>query len=155
MPINKRFCRKLNHGSFLTDFYELIPNSCSLLQSVDQQLCCLIMISIPDHLVSLSKGVTSDQEPAIGSTGSGQTEISSELNENERGPLSYIAGCVLSNLRKKSKNKGNDELQLILEHMISLGLENEYIEACSRGGLVTPSDDLVKLLATFHVWKFY
>ncbi len=30
--------------------------------------------------------------------------------------------------------------------MISPGLENEYIEACSRGGLVTPSDDLVKLL---------
>jgi hypothetical protein len=30
--------------------------------------------------------------------------------------------------------------------MISPGLENEYIEARSRGGLVTPSDDLVKLL---------
>ncbi len=40
------------------------------------------MISIPDHLVSLSKDVTSDQEPAIGSTGSGQTGISSELNDN-------------------------------------------------------------------------
>ena len=91
---------------FLTDFYEHIPNSCCLLQSENQQLCSLIMISIPDHLVLLSKGVTSDQEPAIGCTGSGQTGISSELNENERGPLSYIAGYVLSNVKKTSKNKG-------------------------------------------------
>jgi uncharacterized C2H2 Zn-finger protein len=146
LPIYERFCRKLNQDLFLTDFYELIPNSCCLLQSENQQLCSLIMILIPDHLVSLSKGVTSDQEPAIGCTGSGQTGISSELNENERGPLSYIAGYVLSNLNKKSKNKGNGELQLILEHMISPGLENKYIEARSRGGLVTPCDDLVKLL---------
>ncbi len=53
---------------------------------------------------------------------------------------------MLSYLRKKSKNKANDELQIILEHLISPGLENKYIEACSRGGLVTPCDDLVKLL---------
>jgi hypothetical protein len=46
-----------------------------ILQSENQQLCRLIMISIPDHLVTLSKGVT---------TSSGQAEISSELNENER-----------------------------------------------------------------------
>jgi hypothetical protein len=96
------------------------------------------MISIPDHLVTLSKGFT---------TGSGHAGISSELNENERGPLAYIAWYVLSNLKKKSKSKVNDELQIILEHMISSGLENEYIKACSRGGLATPCiNDLVKLL---------
>ena len=82
------------------------------------------MISIPDHLVTLSKGFT---------TGSGHAGISSELNENERGPLAYIAWYVLSNLKKKSKSKVNDELQIILEHMISSGLENEYIKACSQG----------------------
>ena len=97
------------------------------------------MISIPDHLVTLSKGLT---------TGSGHAGISSELNENERGPLFLhsMAGYVLSNLKKNSKNKANDELQIILEHMISSGLENAYIRARSRGGLATPCDDLVKLL---------
>jgi hypothetical protein len=97
------------------------------------------MISITDHLVTLSKGFT---------TGSGHAGISSELNENERGPLSYIlAWYVLSNLKKKSKSKANDELQIFLEHMISSGLENEYIKARSRGGLATPCiNDLVKLL---------
>jgi hypothetical protein len=58
------------------------------------------MISIPDHLVTLSKGLT---------TCSGHAGISSELNENERGPLYYIAWYVLSNLKKKSKNKANDD----------------------------------------------
>ena len=141
LPIYEQFCQKLNQDSFLTDFYELIPNSSCLLQSENQQLCSLIMISIPDHLVTLSKGVA---------TSSGQAEIS-ELNENERGPLAYIAGYVLSNLRKKSKKKVNDELQIILEHMISSGLENAYIKARSRGGLVTPCDDLVKLLEVVEI----
>ena len=54
------------------------------------------------------------------------------FNENERGPLAYIAWYVLSNLKKKSKSKVNDELQIILEHMISSGSENEYIKARSR-----------------------
>ena len=57
------------------------------------------------------------------------------------GPLAYIAWYVLSNLKKKSKSKVNDELQIILEHMISSGLENEYIKARSRG------------LATDQRWK--
>ena len=153
LPIYERFRRKLNQDSFLTDFYELIPNSSCLLQSENEQLCSLIMILIPDHLVSLSKGVSNInyQEPAIASTSSVQTEISSRLDENERGPLSYIAGYVLSNLKRKSKNKHNDELQIILEHMINSGLENAYIEARSRGGLVTPCEDLVKLLEVVEI----
>ena len=153
LPIYERFRRKLNQDSFLTDFYELIPNWSCLLQSENEQLCSLIMILIPDHLVSLSKGVSNInyQEPAIASTSSVQTEISSRLDENERGPLSYIAGYVLSNLKRKSKNKHNDELQIILEHMINSGLENAYIEARSRGGLVTPCEDLVKLLEVVEI----
>jgi hypothetical protein len=35
--------------------------------------------------------------------------------------------------------------------MISSGLENAYIEARSRGGLVTPCDDLVKLLEVVEI----
>ena len=153
LPIYERFRRKLNQDSFLTDFYELIPNSSCLLQSENEQLCSLIMILIPDHLVSLSKGVSNinDQEPSIASTSSVQTEISSRLDENERGPLSCIAGYVLSNLKRKSKNKHDDELQIILEHMIHSGLENAYIEARSRGGLVTPCEDLVKLLEVAEI----
>ena len=153
LPIYERFCRKINQDSFLTDFYELIPNSSCLLQSENKQLCSLIMILIPDHLVSLSKGVCNinDQELAIASTSSAQTEICSRLDENEHGPLSYIAGYVLSNLKRKSKNKSNDELQIVLEHMINSGLENAYIEARSRGGLVTPCEDLVKLLEVVEI----
>ena len=45
------------------DFYELIPKSSVLLQCDDQQLCSVIMISIPNHLVSLFK--QSQQQPAI------------------------------------------------------------------------------------------
>ena len=53
LPIYERFCRKRNQDTFLMDFYELIPKASVLLQCDNQQLCSFIMISIPDHLVSL------------------------------------------------------------------------------------------------------
>ena len=134
-PIYQRFCRKRNQDNFLMDFYELIPMSSVLLQCNNQQLCSLIMISIPDHLVSLFK--KSQQQPAI------EQKDVSELSEIERGPLSYIAGYVLSQLRKKSSN---DELQLLLQSMMCPSSENTYIETRSRGGLVTPCNDLVHIL---------
>ncbi len=123
------------HFAFLMDFYELIPMSSVLLQCNNQQLCSLIMISIPDHLVSLFK--KSQQQPAT------EQKDVSELSEIERGPLSYIAGYVLSQLRKKSSN---DELQLLLQSMMCPSSENTYIETRSRGGLVTPCNDLVHIL---------
>ncbi len=123
-----------NQDNFLMDFYELIPMSSVLLQCNNQQLCSLIMISIPDHLVSLFNFL---QQPAI------EQKDVSELSEIERGPLSYIAGYVLSQLRKKSSN---DELQLLLQSMMCPSSENTYIETRSRGGPVTPCNDLVHIL---------
>ena len=54
------------------------------------------MISMPDYLVSLFKGCATGQQQHSTSSGS-ETGVSSELNE--RGPLSYIAGYVLSILK--------------------------------------------------------
>ena len=140
LPIYRRFCRRRNQDIFLTDFYELIPTSCQLLQCDNQQLCSLVMISIPDHLVSLFK--KRQQHPAI------EQNRVSELSETERGPLSYIAGYVLSQLRKKLLN---DELQLLLHSMMCPSSENTYIESRSRGGLVTPCNDLVQILEVVEI----
>ena len=113
-PIYERFCHKRNQDKFLMEFYELIPNSSGIFQCENQQLCSLIMISMPDYLVLLLKEVQA-------STSSGsETSVSSELTEYERGPLSYIAGYVLSKLRKKSVTKKNDELQTLLQSMHDL-----------------------------------
>ena len=73
---------------------------------------------MPDYLVSLFKGCATGQQQHSTSSGS-ETGVSSELNEHERGPLSYIAGYVLSNLKKKSVKRKNDELQTILQSMIT------------------------------------
>lgn len=84
----------------------------------------------------------SQQQPAI------EQEGVSELSEMERGPLSYIAGYVLSQLRNKSSN---DELQLLLQSMMCPSSENTYIETRSRGGLVTPCNDLVQILEVAEI----
>ena len=56
---------------------------------------------MPDYLVSLFKGCATGQQQHSTSSGS-ETGVSSELNE--RGPLSYIAGYVLSILKKLINN---------------------------------------------------
>ena len=58
--------------------------------------------------------------------------------------------CVVE-FKEKIKNKPNDELQIIVEYMTDSGEENRYIEACSRGGLVTPCEDLVKVLGVVKI----
>ena len=140
LPIYEGCCRKRNQDTFLMDFYELLPKSSVLLQCDNRQLCSFIMISIPDHLVSLFK--KSQQQPFI------EQKDVSELSEIERGPLSYIAGYVLSQLRKKPSN---DELQLLIQTMICPSSENTFIESRSRGGLVTPCNDLVKILEVAEI----
>ena len=82
------------------------------------------------------------QQPAI------EEKDASELSEIERGPLSYIAGYVLSQLRKKSSN---DELLLLIQTMVCPSSENTYIKTRSRGGLVTPCNDLVKILEVAEI----
>jgi hypothetical protein len=121
-PIYERFCRKRNLDKFLMDFYELIPESSGILQCKNQQLCNLVMISMPDYLVSLFKRCVTGQQQQPSSSSGSETGVSagvlSELNEHERGTLSYIAGYVLSSQRKKSVKKKNGELQTILQSMI-------------------------------------
>ena len=57
-------------------------------------------------------------------------------------------GRVLAKLQKQCSREaiGNDELQDLLQNMKSPGIENTYIDARSRGGLVTPCKDLVEIV---------
>lgn len=94
-----------------------------------------------DHLVALLKSESLNrQKPS--------SNKPLDLSEHERGPLSYIAGYILGNLQKQCSRKatGNDELQNLLQNMKYPGIENSYIDARSRGGLVTPCKDLVEIL---------
>ena len=144
LPIYKRFCVKRNQDKFLTDFYELIPTSSALFKCANQPLCSLVMISMTDHLVALLKShnnseqITSSSKPL-------------DLSEHERGPLSYIAGYILAKLQKQCSSKPNDELQTLLQNMKCPGIENTYIDARSRGGLVTPCKDLVEIVEIVEV----
>ena len=72
-------------------------------------------------------------------------------SEHERGPLFYIVGYILAKLQKQCSKKPNDELQTILENMKCPGIENTYIDARSRGGLVTPCKDLVEIVEIVEV----
>jgi hypothetical protein len=58
----------------------------------------------------------------------------------------YMQWSCCNFLRKSPKQSKWQQLQIILEHIISSGLENEYFKAHSRGGLATQCNDLVKLL---------
>ena len=143
-PIYQRFCIKRNQDKFLTEFYDLIPTSSGILNCGNQPPCSLVMISMTDHLVALFKS-----DDNIEQTTSSSKPL--DLNEHERGPLSYIAGYILAKLQKQCSTKPNDELQTLLQNMKCPGIENTYINARSRGGLVTPCKDLVEIVELVEV----
>ena len=126
----ERFCHKRNQDNLLSDFYELIPKATELLLCDNQQVCSLVMIYIPDHLVAFYK--TGVQQARQGAS-TDQGEIT-ELEEKEHGPLSYVAGYVLSKLQKKCWRKGktNEELQVMLQNMKSPGIEPLYCSSQQR-----------------------
>ena len=98
-----------------------------------------------DHLVALFK--SGKQKPS-----SSSRKPFDLISEHKRGPLSYIfAGYMLAKLQKQCSSKPNDELQTILENMKCPGIENTYIDAHSRGGLVTPCKDLVEIVEIVEV----
>ena len=144
LPIYQRFCKKRNQDNFLVEFYELIPKSTALLKCENQPLCSLVMISIPDHLVSLFKSLCGNKKSCPPSK-------STELSEHEHGPLSYIAGYVLAKLQKQCSSKPNEDLQVMLQTMKRPSVENTYIDTRSRGGLVAPCTDLVQILETVEI----
>ena len=119
-----RFCRKYNQDNILSDFYELIPKATELLLRDNQQLCSLVMIYIPDHLVAFYQ--TGDRQARAELLAPIKDREITELEEKERGPLSYIVGYVLSKLEKKcwGKGKTNEELQVMLQNMKSPGTDN-------------------------------
>jgi hypothetical protein len=106
LPIYKTFTRKRNQDKMLELFYGLIPQSCELLKCKDYKIANLIMIQLPDFLIGFCNrtNITSNQTQG--------DDNASKLDPAEYGPLSYIAGCIVSKLHQKNrakKDKSNED----------------------------------------------
>ena len=78
-----------------------------------------------------------------------QNETPVTLEPAERGPLSYIAGYIVSKLITKNRTKkgqSSDEIQALLNVMKSTEVANAFIYARTRGGLICPCDDLIHIV---------
>ena len=140
LPIYETFCKKKNQDKLLETFYGLIPRSGELLKCDDYRIANLILIQLPDFLVGFYKTstikITQDDTPAT-------------LEPAERGPLSYIAGYIVSKLVHKNRTKkgqSNAEIQALLQVMKSTETANTFISARTRGGLICPCDDLIHIV---------
>ncbi len=127
-----KFCRKKNMDKLLESFYGLIPRSCELLNCDDYRVANLVMVQIPDHLA-----IYYEINHTRTTTESSSTRSKQEIDHDERGPFSYLAGYVVSKLHKtcvKSLDKNNKELLSLLRNMKSPeGLTNSFISARTRG----------------------
>ena len=146
LPLYTKFCRKKNQDKLLEEFYGLMLNSSTLLNCNDSRVANLVMIHIPDHLVGFCNVGRVAEKPLE------STSADYEIQPSEHGPLSYIVGYVLSKLIKASKGKLGEEkpeLQSLLQSLVlheGEGEANEFIAARTRGGLVTPCEDIVRIL---------
>ena len=151
LPLYETFCRKKNQDKLLESFYGLIPQSCELLNCNNYKVANLIMIHLPEHLIGFYN--TSQTSSQTSDTGISTPPL--QLDPAEHGPLSYVAGYVVSklhHLNKKTKKKGNEELQVLLQNMKCSTEQNQYIAVRTRGGLVTPSNDVVKILEVTEIF---
>lgn len=150
LPLYETFCRKTNQDKLLESFYGLIPRSCELLNCQDFRAANLIMIHLPDHLVGF---YNVDQTRQAQET---TVESVVQIDPAERGPLSYIGGYVISKLfqiNKRKTGQQNEELQALLHNMkASDQSSNSFISARTRGGLVTPCEDLVGILEAAEIY---
>lgn len=126
------FSRKKNQDKLLQSFYGLIPCSCELLNCQDYRTANLVMIEIPDHLVGFYN--VSRQTRAQTTH---ESTSKPELSPAERGPLSYVAGYVVSKLyqasrKKKETGKCNEELKALLLNMKSTEAPKFHIRSHKR-----------------------
>ena len=71
------------------------------------------------------------------------------MNPVKRGPLAYIGGYIITKLaqiNRKKKDNVNEQIRALLQSMKSTGPANSFIANRTRGGLTSPSDDLVNIL---------
>ncbi len=148
LPIYNQFCRKKNQDKMLEDFYGLLPiNPNAFLNCTDGKVANLIMIEIPDRLVGFFKVARSREEASSNPTPSLNSAV--EIDPSERGPLSYIAGYIVSKMHQKSRNRKDtcsEELQALVRSLKSSESANNFISARSRGGLVAPCEGLLGIL---------
>ena len=101
------------------------------------------MIHVPDHLVGFAN---------LGQVGEETLDsVDYKIQPSEHGQLSYIVGYVVSKLNKACKGKSGEEkpeLQALLRSLMVTEDEasNEFISVRSRGGLITPCEDIVRIL---------
>ena len=148
LPIYNQFCRKKNQDKMLEDFYGLLPIDPNVfLHCTDGNVANLIMIEIPDRLVGFFKVARSRQEASNNPTQSVNSVV--EIDPSERGPLSYIAGYIVSKMHQKSRNRKDtcsEELQALVRSLKSSEGANNFVTARSRGGLVIPCEGLLGIL---------
>lgn len=123
-------------------FYGLIPQSRELLKCEDYKVANLVMIQLPDFLFRFYNTAHRHDPSTMSAT-------SPQLNPTEHGPLSNIAGYIVSKLHQtKRKKKGNcsEEIRALLQAMKSTESPSKFISARTRAGLISPCDDLIRIL---------
>ena len=143
LPLYTKFCRNKNQDKLLESFYGLMLNSSTFLNCRDSRVANLVMIHVPDHLVGFANLDQVGEETL--------ESVDYEIQPSEHEPLSYIVGYVVSKLNKACKGKSGEEkpeLQALLQSLMITEDEasNEFISVRSRGGLITPCEDIVRIL---------
>jgi hypothetical protein len=104
------------------------------------------MSHLPDNLVGFYH-IESNETVGTGETG--DESLPTKLDPIECGLLTYVAGYMVSKrfqTNKRKAEKMNEELHLLLQGMKSSDQSSSFISACTRGGLVNPSKDLLGIL---------
>ena len=128
-PLYSRLCKNKNQDKLLQAFYGLMPKSTTLLNFTDSRIANLVMIHIPDHLVSFYN-ISRRSNTAVATTV--DSTDCEKIEACEIGSLSYIPGYVVRRLTNGSKKKAVSENAVLQRLLVSLQSEqenNSFIQA--------------------------
>lgn len=123
----------------------IFPDISTMFPNNDSRYLNVVLINLPAKLASYIKKCR----------GVDNVTVVQPLTEQEKGPLRYIAGAVLSKLyRKLSKSEKYQANTLLQKLLLSMRVPcelNEYIRNIDRGGLWNPCELLVTLIEVVEI----
>jgi hypothetical protein len=133
----------LNQDTLVNVFASnIFPDIPTMFPKNDSRFLNIVFINLPARLASYIK----KRRGVVNVT------CVQALTDQEKGPLRYIAGAVISKLYRKShQNKSNALLENALLSMRVPSELNEYMRNIDRGGLWNPCDLLVTLIEIVEI----
>ena len=141
----QKFLATKSKETFYASYCEVIANLYKYFPHQKPELVSLFLVKLGPELIALAKEKESAKKDK------GKKKPICFIKEEERGPLAYVMGAVISKLYKKSAyghstSLWKEQIESLFTETLRVPIEeNSYLSELDRGGLWNPSEKLLRI----------